>query len=139
MNKQIEFYAAHVRWVKSESGHPAPSYKLLSIGDEWNSETVPFVAYTGSNYFCEPHEMFLFGNREEAETFKHQIEKSHKADPRYFVIDDDGSLVLDEEGNPVVAWVPKVNVTPVGAAEVDEMYFDFVLESHIGEEEKPCE
>ena len=138
MSKQIEFHAVHVQWVKPETGRLAPSGKLLSLGDEWNSVTVPFLAYAGGEHFGEPHEMFLFRSREEAETFKQQVEETYKADPRYFVINDDGTFVLDEEDNPVVAWVPEVNVTPVHAGELDEMYFDFFVESHIGEEKNPC-
>lgn len=107
-------YIATVEWIRP-SGGGVRSGKLLSL-DLSEIEDTEYVATS----IDISDETFLFRSGEEAAAFKTQVEKRYAQNPRYFVIDDNGNEVLDDDGEPTVAWEPFVTIAP---ASVDDWRF----------------
>ena len=63
---------------------------------------------------------FLFEDETEAKTFARSVDEfygKHPEDQSYFVIDDNGNRVLDENSRPIIAWMPQCDVRPFEESE----------------------
>jgi hypothetical protein len=100
-------YIVEVLWVSPHSGRLAPSGRYLGV-----ASSMPDKLWSGAPYsrrdedICRGPDTWVFFNREDAEAFKHLVVEFYTQNPQYFVIDDEGRCVLDEDGKPIVAWKP---------------------------------
>ena len=115
-NQQPSYHFVSVEWT-SPSGRMAPSDRLLSLGEydgsvsgDWS-----FLAFDGD------YNRYLFGSLEEARAFKREVQAAYQKNPQYFVIDDDGNVVRDRDGDSIVAWEPDLSISPASAKDVERL------------------
>jgi hypothetical protein len=98
-------------WV-SPAGRPAPLDRCFSLAEEvWND--APYFKFDNSN----GSEEFFFRKPDDAIAFKKKVNDFYQRVPFYCVIDDSGKQVMDESGNPIVAWIPDVEICHVACNE----------------------
>jgi hypothetical protein len=115
-------YQVEVQWVSPCTGKIAPPDKMLGLPDRVNDANFPFIGYKGANEFGECREGFLFEDRRKATQLKEYIEWYFAENPQYFVINGDGERVLNDQGEPIVAWKPEVTVTALAKEEAEEIF-----------------
>jgi hypothetical protein len=110
-------FMVEVFWAKPGGGPLANSTKMLSLNEEVEALQfeIPWIAYS-----FDWIERYLFESSEQAKNFKTQVDKLYAKNPRYFVIDDEGNVVKDEDGEPIVAWEPFITISMLSDEEITE-------------------
>jgi len=111
---ETPFYFVNVAWVNPRTGSLAPSDRLLHLEHSHTPET--YLAFD-----CEHWERYLFASKGEAVVFKQSVTTAYRKKPQYFVIDDDGNVVQDSDGDPIVVWEPELIITPASAGAVKKL------------------
>jgi hypothetical protein len=122
MSDTQQKYLVEVYWVKPGGGPYANSAKMLSIAEEALESGIQWFAFT-----VDGTEGYLFESLSQAKNFKTEVEKLYSNNPRYFVIDDDGNVVNDKGGDPIVAWEPTCMISLLTDEEIaDRIDLEFV-------------
>lgn len=94
-----EKYKVIVEWINPRTHRPAPSNRMgLSL---------PEMLQTWTSFSNDDGEQnYYFDDLDSAQEFVELATKQYADDPQYFVLNNDGELEKDEDGDPIVAWVP---------------------------------
>lgn len=118
---QIGCFIAEVDWVRPRSGKLAPPDKMLGL-ETCITDGTGYISFKND----DGRERYLFLTHDEAVAFAKSVEERCAKAPQYFVIDDNGEQILDEGGNPIVAWMPVIEVSAAPVGEIAEGYWENV-------------
>jgi hypothetical protein len=120
MTKVVEITpmrVAAVTWVKPFTGHTAPAGKMLSLPVVDGIQT-----YVGFNNESGD-ELYLFESETAACAYRDVVLEKYRQNP-YYVTDEDGNTVV-KDGQPIVAWVPNIEIKPISEADARETFSEW--------------